>query len=215
MKLHLGCGEKYLEGYINIDFPSSEHSTQTNNIADKFANILELSYPAGSVTEIRLHHVFEHFTRPIACALIANWYSWLKPGGILHIEVPDLYRTGKIIFNPFRSFKKKMVAIRHLFGSHEADWGVHCEGYTPRSLKKMLAAYGFKINKVKKNSWLGTYNFEIIAEKYNSNLNNKELKLFTEQYLKNFLISDENEQKMLKVWLKIYDDQLKKTITKV
>jgi len=30
MKLHLRCGEKYLEGYQNIDFSSTDHAVQIN-----------------------------------------------------------------------------------------------------------------------------------------------------------------------------------------
>jgi len=73
--------------------------------------------------------------RPIACALISAWYFWLKPKGVLHIEVPDLYKTALVVYNPFRSYNKKMVAIRHIFGAHEASWAVHCEGYTIFSMK--------------------------------------------------------------------------------
>jgi predicted SAM-dependent methyltransferase len=81
VKLHLGYGQRYLEGYVNIDFPVSEDTLQKDNVADLHAGILGLRYPVGSVEEIRLHHVFEHFSRPVACALLASWFSWLYPGG--------------------------------------------------------------------------------------------------------------------------------------
>src|SRR6185369_2221030 len=114
MKLHLGCGQRYLDGYINIDFPSSSHSIQETSVADLHADILSLHYPEKSVEEIRSHHVFEHFPRPIACALLAGWYLWLKEGGLLRIEVPDFRRTAQRLLNPFLSFKKRAVAERHL-----------------------------------------------------------------------------------------------------
>ncbi len=64
MKLHLGCGQKYLDGYINIDYPlTSEHSVQQNSVADELANLMELRYKPGTIDEIRLHHVFEHFSQ--------------------------------------------------------------------------------------------------------------------------------------------------------
>ncbi|MBU1349519.1 MAG: hypothetical protein ABII99_02395 [Patescibacteria group bacterium] len=89
MKLHLGCGENYLEGYVNIDFPPEFHTIQNKSVADKYANIFELKYKKDSIEEIRLHHVFEHFERAVALALIAGWRSWLKKNGVLRIEVPD------------------------------------------------------------------------------------------------------------------------------
>ena len=145
MKLHLGCGQKHLKGYINIDFPISKHSIQEISMADIHTDITQLSYPLSTIDEIRLHHVFEHFTRPIAYALIAVWRHWLKTRGILHIEVPDFYKTSLLILNPFSSSRKKSIALRHLFGSHEASWAVHREGYTISRLRKMLKITGFDI----------------------------------------------------------------------
>lgn len=209
MKLHLGCGERYLEGYINIDFPLSKHSVQKKSVADKHEDILRLNYPENSIEEIRLHHVFEHFTRPIACALITKWYTWLKPNGVLRVEVPDFQRTARIILNPLNISAKKFKAIRHLYGSHEAKWAIHCEGYTPESLNLLLKMYWFKIIKITKNSWKGTYNFEITASKSSENPDKKESENITKKYLKQFLIDEsESELKLLSVWMSEYKKKI-------
>ena len=201
----------YLQGYVNIDFSLSEHSVQENSVADLHANILELTYSPCSIEEVRLHHVFEHFPRQVACALLVGWFSWLKPGGILHIEVPDFQKTSRVMLSPLTSFNKKTVAERHLFGSHEAHWAVHCEGYTPEILKKMLEIYGFRVIKIKKSSWLGTYNFELIAEKATNDILKNEFSTITLNYLKKFLLDEgESETRLLNVWLKIYIDQVEK-----
>ena len=34
LKLNLGCGERYLEGYHNIDFLPAMHTVQTRIVAD-------------------------------------------------------------------------------------------------------------------------------------------------------------------------------------
>lgn len=80
LRLHLGCGEQRLEGYVNIDYPPSEHTVQTKTGADIFADITTLNFPTHSVDEIRLHHVFEHFDRATALALLIKWHSCLKIG---------------------------------------------------------------------------------------------------------------------------------------
>ena len=211
MKLHLGCGQRYFEGYINIDYPLSEHSVQQTSVADEYANLLELKYKAGIIDEIRLHHVFEHFSRTVACALMASWNSWLKQGGVLRIEVPDFERTGKAALSRFSSKKQKYVALRHIFGSQEAYWAVHYEGYTPTLLTKLMELYGFKVKEVKKNSHLGTYNIDITAIKISSK-SKEEYKPITEEHLKKYMVADvDSERLMLQTWLKDYEEQIEKT----
>jgi predicted SAM-dependent methyltransferase len=84
MKVHLGCGNKYLEGYLNIDLPSSEHTIMDVK-ADMYADIRTVQFPENSIDEVRLHHLFEHFNRAEALKLLSRWRTWLKVGGILHI----------------------------------------------------------------------------------------------------------------------------------
>jgi len=209
MKLHLGCGQRYLEGYVNIDFPSSSHSVQEKSVADLHADILSLSYSSEIIEEIRLHHVFEHFPRPIACALLASWFFWLKHGGLLRIEVPDFQRTARVISSAFSLIPKRAVAERHLFGSHEADWAVHCEGYTPSMLKKMVETFGFRVKEIKKNSWMGTFNFELLATKNNKDISRVAFDNIVSGYLKNYLLDDSaSEDRLLEVWMKKYKKQL-------
>jgi len=207
VKLHLGCGQKYLPGYTNIDFPPSEHSVQEKSVADLHADLLSLHYPQNSIEEIRLHHVFEHFPRPVACALVASWRSWLIPGGRLHIEVPDFNRTAAVLLNPLASLARKGVAERHLFGSHEAHWAVHCEGYSSELLKAMIRAYGFRISSVRRNAWRGTYNLEVLAERGREELDQESSEMATRSFLRNFLV-DDSEHKLLEVWVRIYRGQV-------
>ncbi len=211
MKLHLGCGQRYLKGYVNIDFPLSSHTAQTNSVADLSADIITLSYPAESLDEVRLHHVFEHFPRPVACGLLACWYSWLKPGAVLHIEVPDFSRTARIMLNPFSSFKKRAVAERHLFGSHEATWAVHCEGYTLGILKEMLSSFGFNIFKINRNAWCGTCNVEVIASRAEGSVTKELFVSRADKYLRNFLVDfSDQEMRIHAVWIDSFAGQLAK-----
>ncbi|MDD1698355.1 MAG: hypothetical protein LUQ36_08330, partial [Methanoregula sp.] len=194
-----------------IDFPKSHHSVQKNDIADIHANILTLSYPWESIEEIRLHHVFEHFQRPTACALIAGWNSWLRNDGILHIEVPDLKRMSLNIFNPFSSIRTRSRAERHVFGSHEADWATHYEGYDARMLLFLLKSFGFEKNTLIKNSWRGTHNIEVLVRKVRS-FTKEESHMVAQQILRNYLVDDsEIEQNLLLVWMKQYDEQVSVT----
>ena len=210
MKLHLGCGERYFQGYVNIDFPLNAHSVQTKSVADIHANILDLRYPSDSIKEIRLHHVFEHFTRPVALALLASWSSWLTTGGILHIEVPNFHRQTLEILQGNTSFSTQALGIRHLFGSHEASWAIHCEGYSPQSLQYILEQYGYSITQIRENDWEGTYNFEIIAcKKESSKVKNDYLEI-TRGILFNYLLNS-SEQPLLNIWLESYKAQIERS----
>jgi hypothetical protein len=211
MKLHLGCGQRYLEGYLNVDFPLSSHTVQTVNVADLHADLTALRYPSQSVEEIRLHHVFEHFPRPVACGLLACWFSWLSPGGVLHLEVPDFSRTARAMLNPLGSFKSRAVAERHLFGSHEATWAVHCEGYTPAMLKTMLREFGFAVATLSRNSWRGTFNIEVVCSRGKVSLSKGEFAQRAGSYLQNFLLdSGASEMRTHAVWMTSFSEQLEK-----
>ncbi len=211
MKLHLGCGQRYLEGYVNIDYPLTEHSVQQKSVADELADLKELRYKSGSVDEVRLHHVFEHFSRATACAFLAGWNSWLKQGGTVRIEVPDFEKTGKVALSKWSSLKEKSVAIRHIFGSQEAHWAVHYQGYTPTSLSAFVKQFGYKAEGINKNSHLGTYNIEIIASKAKAISKDDFLKI-TADYLSNFLVDfSESEKLMLETWIQEYKMQVDKT----
>ena len=124
LRLHLGCGEQHFDGYVNIDYPPSEHSCQTRIGADVFADITKLSFPPQSVDEIRLHHVFEHFKRAEALALLIRWHETLKIGGRLHLETPDLDGCARQLVSDL-PLRVKQVVIRHCFGSQEAGWANH------------------------------------------------------------------------------------------
>jgi predicted SAM-dependent methyltransferase len=142
MKLHLGCGEKYLEGYINIDFPVGEH-TVMNPHADLFADVTTLSYPDNSIDEIRSHHLFEHFSRPEALKLLARWRSWLKPDGLLIIETPD-FATSAALFLITTSMRRKMQLSRHIYGSQEANWAYHKDHWDKEKFSFVMKKMGFK-----------------------------------------------------------------------
>lgn len=127
LKLHLGCGEKYLEGYVNIDFPPSEHSVLSPK-SDVYKDIRDLEYLPESVDEIRSHHLFEHFSRVEAIDLLLKWRKWLKLNGVLRIETPDFYMCCFLFV--FSNFEERMQLIRHVFGSQEAKWAYHLDGWT-------------------------------------------------------------------------------------
>jgi hypothetical protein len=209
MKLHLGCGQNYLDGYVNIDFPSSEHTIQEMSIADQLADITTLRFDAGSVQEVRLHHVFEHFRRPQIAGMLACWNSWMRMGGIVHVEVPDLGRIARVFTNPFTSLAARAVAERHLFGSHEAGWAAHYEGYDELLLRHMYNSLGFDVTDVKRQHWRGTDNIHVFGKKVRHLTIGEDVSQAGRQFLTSFLVDESpGELRMLEVWLEGFQRQI-------
>ena len=210
-KLHLGCGEIHLEGYLNIDFPPSSHPVQTLSGADYFQDITTLTFPKESIQEIRLHHVFEHFSRPVAAALISSWWSWLVVDGILHIEVPDFYKCALIIVNPFSAERAKMKALRHIFGSHEAPWAHHLEGWTKQIITRLLSLFGYTVLDVRRNSYKGIPNIDVFAKKRDLCLSKSDFLSLGLRFLRQYTVDDTpTEKKILRTWMKKYSETLDK-----
>ncbi|HEY4477575.1 MAG: hypothetical protein A3C03_01000 [Candidatus Colwellbacteria bacterium RIFCSPHIGHO2_02_FULL_45_17] len=147
IKLHLGCGEKYLEGYINVDFPPSEHSVIEVE-ADVYKDVRELEYEDGSVDEVRAHHLLEHFSRQEALKLLLQWRRWLKYGGLLYIETPDFEKSAKAYVYSGR--RRRFELGRHIFGSAEAKWAYHLDFWDAGKFKYVLKKLGFKNIKIRR-----------------------------------------------------------------
>jgi predicted SAM-dependent methyltransferase len=211
-RLHLGCGTRYLDGYVNIDHPPSKHTVQDQLVADLYADISELNYPAGSIDEVRLHHVFEHFPRQIALALLCRWCDWLRPGGTLRIETPDVIGSAWALISPFSSNRLKQQVIRHLFGSHEAAWAAHWDGWHKERFKHTLTMLDFTKQTFIQSKWGALYNIEVLATRGTCTFNLTDYERIVENLLRESLITHksihsshdvaESEMAMLTVWMR-------------
>ena len=200
LRLHLGCGGVRLEGYVNIDYPVSEHPVQTGLAAEACADIASLRFPSSSVDEVRSHHVFEHFDRPIALALLCHWHGWLKPDGLLVIETPDLLAGARQLLLPWYPFPRKQAVIRHLFGSQEAHWAVHRDGWYAEKFRRVLAELGFGNLKIRRSKWRMLRNITVWARKTRA-MQPRELRDRSVEILRQSLVDEgTSELRMWKVW---------------
>lgn len=201
-----------MPGYRNIDFPPSEHAVQTVSAADEFRDLKTLSYPEGSIQEVRLHHVFEHFSRAEAVALMLIWQHWLTPHGTVRIEVPDFFWSAVAVLSPFSSRRARLVAMRHIFGSQEAGWAFHHGGYTAVCLIDLVKRCGLRVLTIQRSAWRGTYNIEIIASKSENNIPSHRWREIVAEYLSLFLVDrGESESRLLAVWMSECDEQFRKS----
>lgn len=151
IKLHLGCQEKYLRGYVNIDLPPDRHTVQKVK-ADRYADVRELHYESCTIDEIRSHHLLEHFSRREALTLLARWHKWLRVGGLLVIETPDFEESARKFLQ--RELDDQFKLGRHIFGSHETDWAYHLDFWHEAKFRYVLSELGygdFKFDKFSSN----------------------------------------------------------------
>lgn len=167
IKLHLGCGEQYFDGYINIDYPSANHNLMKVK-ADLFQDVTTLEYENNSIDEIRLHHVFEHFNRVMTTGLLIKWHKWLKVDGILHIETPDFEECSKKIIDINTPQKIKLALLRHIEGDQAANWAYHITHWTKERFMLVLSELGFSDIEFKFTTWEHEpylSNIEVFAKK--------------------------------------------------
>lgn len=205
LRLHLGCGENHFNGYINIDLPPSSHTVQTKIGADIFADFTTLCIPQNTVDEVRTHAVFEHFNRVNALALLCQWYDWLKEGGTLIFDVPDFEACIKRFLEPTCSYPEKQVILRHLYGSQEAEWALHRDGWYIDKAHHVLNMLGFEVTHIERTKWLALRDIVVHAKKVTS-YTRAQLADIAKKILRESMVDDSaSEQREWTVWCSIFD----------
>ena len=81
MKLHLGCGQKLLPGFVNLDIlPGADLQDDIRKLEKVEENSCDLIYAC---------HVLEHVSRHDVTDVLKLWHTRLRPGGTLRLAVPD------------------------------------------------------------------------------------------------------------------------------
>lgn len=140
-KLHMGCGDDYIEGRINVD-------SDPESKADLVMNVWMLrQLPDACVEAIESYHFFEHMHYFQAVWLLEQWFRLLAPGGGLVIELPDFEVCVRELGRHFDDAGHDM-ALGGIYG-HPPDIKrrgiahVHKWGWTFESLSAELGKAGF------------------------------------------------------------------------
>jgi hypothetical protein len=135
IKLNIGCRNKPLPTYINIDIDPN------NQLADLIDNGFELkSIIDESCDLIEVVHMAEHLTYTEFKKALDIWWNKLKDGGILRLSVPDSIKcAGLLGLTGDRDIVKCMF-----LGSQLNAWDMHKTMHTKDSLIADLINSGFK-----------------------------------------------------------------------
>jgi predicted SAM-dependent methyltransferase len=144
MKLHLGCGEKHIKGFINVD-------VRKLNGVDLVDDIKKLnSFEKESVDLIYASHVLEHIGRREYVSVLSRWYDLLKVSGKLRIAVPDFEK----VVEHYNENKNLPVLRGFLYGGQTYEQNYHYCTWDFNTLSEDLKNLGFK--NVYRYDWTST-----------------------------------------------------------
>jgi len=133
IRLHLGCGKRYIPGFIHIDIRKFPHIDYVSSV-DK----LDM-FKDNSVDLIYCCHVIEHFKRNQIENVLKEWYRVLKPRGVLRIAVPDFEKLVKV----YLKTKNLKLILGPISGRQDYPENTHYIVFDYCSLSEVLKKVGF------------------------------------------------------------------------
>jgi predicted SAM-dependent methyltransferase len=174
--LHVGCGPKLLQGYINIDIDTKKEIMERYGI-DENSNfsslevfqydIFNLPFKNGEVDEILCEAFLEHLSFEDEKKFFDEAKRVLRVGGKIIFTVPDFDEMAKLWLNAEDNFIDfyKVGVDEHWFGNNnrnlENKWGYltahiygnqngqgqfHKNAYTVKKICSMLNLLNFSYN---------------------------------------------------------------------
>jgi predicted SAM-dependent methyltransferase len=144
MKLHLGCGKRFIPGFTHIDaveYPHVDHVATIDNLGFIGTDTVDLIYTC---------HVLEHFRRKDVGHVLTEWQRVLKPGGTLRVSVPDFARLCDV----YQKHRDLNLVIGPIFGRQDYLYNIHYNVFDEPSLARLLEECGF--TDVRRYDWRET-----------------------------------------------------------
>jgi SAM-dependent methyltransferase len=147
LKLNLGCGDKILPGYVNVDVVEARAGMKPDVICD----LHDLApFEDASAEEILSVHVVEHFWRWEIRDVLREWVRVLKPGGRMIVECPNILSAAQgLMQDPVQGAREDQAGQRTMWVFYgDPKWKdplmIHRWGYTPESLRELLTDVGLR-----------------------------------------------------------------------
>jgi ubiquinone/menaquinone biosynthesis C-methylase UbiE len=103
LKLHLGCGGRFIPGFVHVDLVAGEHVDYVQDV-----RLLPM-FEDNSAELIYASHVLEYFDWFEVIDVLREWRRVLEPDGTLRLAVPD--------FDALMRVRRKTGSLALLWGS--------------------------------------------------------------------------------------------------
>ena len=136
LKLHVGCGKRFIPGFVHVDqvaFPHVDHVQDIRKLANFADNSAGLIYAC---------QVIEYFDREEVIEVLRDWRRVLAPGGILRLSVPNF----SVICKLYQAGLKLDWFLGTLYGrisDGRNGFVYHRTTYDASSLHELLDRLGF------------------------------------------------------------------------
>lgn len=147
VKINLGAGEHWLEGWDNVDLvmPTIEMLSGGRHVD---LSVFPWPFDENSADEMMASHILEHFDKLNGKCFLAECARILKPGGKLHVAVPDMDIfidcRNNVNWLPVHGYY--WTDFNHFFGGNETEKRPemrHYYMYNVETLTAMMLAAGF------------------------------------------------------------------------
>jgi SAM-dependent methyltransferase len=146
MKLNIGCGKQTWEDFFCVDAVRHPKASRAPDLLHAFhfnKETLTNPLPIDSelATELHSYHFLEHVYSWEAPALLQEFKRLLRPGGLLVLELPNIELAAKNLLAGLGD----QMSMWPLWGDPKTmdPYMIHRWGYTPKTLKVLLASIGF------------------------------------------------------------------------
>jgi hypothetical protein len=128
IKLNLGCGKMYINGWINIDVDKEIKS----DLSIQFTDII-LHFNENTIDEIMMLHSISYLNLWEARIFFKDLYLIMKKNGRLIIEFPDIFKCcTTLIKNNNKDFNTYIEAVRGIY-AFDLDQIKNKDKYIPYS----------------------------------------------------------------------------------
>lgn len=137
MKLNLGCGDRYIPGWSNVDLPGMPHrKDQAVDLCDP------LPWQQGTIECVYAGHVLEHLPQREAKDFLSRLLPLMKPRAPIMIVGPDVDRARQLLPDGVADeFGATLESVRDGAGRWAGD--VHLWECTEAQIGTMLADAGW------------------------------------------------------------------------